>query len=400
MRIGPGYARLWSAKTMAGLGGGMYFAALPMLAATLTNEPSLVAGVAVAVELPWLIFALVAGAIADRGDRRTISAVSAGATAVLVGLLAFLVSVGQVTLPTIYVLAFVCGMLATLGGSATATITPMLVPRDKLNRANGRLVAAESAGSEMAGPALGGYLFTLAAALPLAIHTGLAIAAAAFLRSLPKLRPPGPSGPRSMRAFLDEIMAGAKWLVRHPTLRIITIITVIFALTDTAWFALMALYVQQILGLPVSAYGYLVGIGALGGLAGGLLAARIAQRVRSIGRLLAGLLLIAALVQIILATTADPIVTAVMLAASSFAFGVFNVVTVTAFQSLTPTELLGRVGSANRTAIMGASPIGALLGGAAASTLGLRAPLLLGVPVLLVGALLASSRLRDRLPSE
>jgi predicted MFS family arabinose efflux permease len=97
-----------------------------------------------------------------------------------------------------------------------------------------------------------------------------------------------------------------------------------------------------------------------------------------------------------LAFTAQPVVTAAMLAVSSYAFGVWNVVTATAFQTLTPPDLLGRVGSADRTAILGASPLGALVGGAAASAFGLRAPFLLGIPLLVIGAGFALVALRKR----
>jgi MFS family permease len=71
-RLGRNYAKLWTASTVSNLGDGIDSAALPLLAEALTRDPLLFAGVAVANRLPWLLFSLHAGAIADRMDRRTL----------------------------------------------------------------------------------------------------------------------------------------------------------------------------------------------------------------------------------------------------------------------------------------------------------------------------------------
>src|SRR5688500_18886424 len=64
------FGALWSATAVSNLADGIFKLALPLLATRLTDSPSLVAGVAVAVRLPWLLFALFAGVMADRSDRR------------------------------------------------------------------------------------------------------------------------------------------------------------------------------------------------------------------------------------------------------------------------------------------------------------------------------------------
>ena len=71
-RLGSAYWRLWTAGTISNLGDGIDLAALPLLAASLTRDPRLVAGLSTAAGLPWLFFALVAGAIVDRTDRRAL----------------------------------------------------------------------------------------------------------------------------------------------------------------------------------------------------------------------------------------------------------------------------------------------------------------------------------------
>jgi MFS family permease len=73
-RLGVPFWQLWSASSLSNLADGLVRIALPLVAVTLTDSPALVAGVAVAVTLPWLFFALPAGALADRVDRRIASA--------------------------------------------------------------------------------------------------------------------------------------------------------------------------------------------------------------------------------------------------------------------------------------------------------------------------------------
>ena len=70
--LGTAYRRLWAASAVSNLGDGMYLAALPLLAATLTGDPLAVSVVTFAGWLPWLRFALPAGALVDRLDRRRV----------------------------------------------------------------------------------------------------------------------------------------------------------------------------------------------------------------------------------------------------------------------------------------------------------------------------------------
>ncbi|MEQ7127973.1 MFS transporter [Actinopolymorpha sp. B11F2] len=386
--LGKQFGRLWSASTLSQFGGGIHGAALPLLAASLTSSPAMVAAAAAAVELPWLVFGLPAGAIVDRVDSRRLAAWAGVANALLVAILAAMVALDRASLPLLLSIAFACGTCGTLGSTAVTTMTPKLVDHQQLDRANSRLVTAGSAGSELIGPPLGGYLFGLVAAIPFAVNAGTAALAAALVFSLPSVfrhATVESVGARPRRLWRD-VTDGARWLARHRKLRAVTVLSVVFALTDSAWFALMVLYVRDILHLPASAYGVLLGIGAVGGLAGGFSAARISRTVGSTGVLLASLLVSAAAAQVALGLTSHTVLTVLMLSVSSFAFGVWNVVTTTLRQKLTPSDLLGRVTSADRTAILSASPLGALLGGLAANALGLRAPFLLGVPLLALGA--------------
>ncbi|MEV4102783.1 MFS transporter [Nonomuraea sp. NPDC049649] len=391
--LGPAYHRLWWATALSNLGDGIRAAALPLLAAALTKDPVAVAGVAIAGQSPWLIFGLFAGGVVDRFDRRRLTVLVDVARVTLLVALVVALSLGIAGIAMVYAVAFFCGIGETLRDTATVTLLPPLVNDADLDRANGGLVNAEVAGNELVGPPIGGYLFGVAMVLPFAINGGTLALAAALIFSLPNIFTPKPrSGARKGQIWRDTL-EGLRWLTRHRHLRLLLILAGLFALMDSAWFAILVLYVPQILGLPEWGYGVLLGVGAIGGLAGGYFAARITRSIGSTAALTT-CLASAALGQLMLGVTTSAIVAASGLALTSAAFGVWAVVARTLRQRLTPPELLGRVSSASMTVGMGAAPLGALIGGLLAAQWGLTAPILAGVPVLAACALICALRLR------
>src|SRR5829696_8580336 len=117
-RLGANYWKLWSASAASNLADGVFWIAFPLLAVRLTDSPVLIAGVAVVGRLPWLVFVLVAGALADRLDRRrTIVAVALLRTAIALAI-GLAVMTGTDTLPMLYVAAFALGVGETLFDTA------------------------------------------------------------------------------------------------------------------------------------------------------------------------------------------------------------------------------------------------------------------------------------------
>ncbi|WP_020672224.1 MFS transporter [Amycolatopsis nigrescens] len=390
--LGPAYTRLWSATALSNLGDGVRQTALPLLVVTLTTDPLLVAGVTVAGQLPWLLFGLLAGAVVDRADRRRLVVLVDVVRVVLLVTLVGAVALDLTSVLLIYLVAFGCGVGETLRDTAASTLLPPLVEVADLDRANGRLVNAEIAGNELVGPPLGGYLFGVAMVLPFAVNGGTLAVAAALIFALPNIFAPKPALRRESRLWQDTV-GGLRWLLGHRRLRVLVGVTGLFTFTDSAWFAVFVLYVSQILAMPAAGYGLMMAIGAIGGLAGGFAAARIVRLTGPAGAL-AGALAVAAAGQAMLGLTTAVPVAAAGLAVGSFAFGVWNVAAVTQRQTLTPPELLGRVTSTARTITMTASLAGALLGGLIAARFGLRAPILIGIPLLLSAALLCHRALR------
>ncbi len=165
--LGPNYRRLWSSSAVSNLADGIFLVALPLIAVRLTDSPMLVAGVSLAGRLPWLVFVLFAGALADRLDRRiTMRNVQLMRVAV-VGLMAVMAFTDTLSLPVLYVTAFVLGMGETLFDTAAQSIMPSIVSKDLLSRANSRLYAVELTMNAFIGPPLGGFL--VAVSVPFAL---------------------------------------------------------------------------------------------------------------------------------------------------------------------------------------------------------------------------------------
>jgi hypothetical protein len=179
-RLSIDYWKLWTATAVSNLGDGVALIAAPLLAASLTRDPVQVAGLAFAQRLPWLLFALLSGALVDRLDRRQVMSTVNFVRTALLGSLGVAVLGGWASIALLYVVFFLLGTAETLFDTASQTILPEVVRKDDLETANGRLYAAELITNNFAGPPLGGFLFGVIAAVPFLIGAG-AYAATAVL---------------------------------------------------------------------------------------------------------------------------------------------------------------------------------------------------------------------------
>lgn len=167
--LGNRFAALWAASCVSNVGDGVRVAALPLLATTLTRDPGLIAGVTVAVWLPWLVFGLHGGAIVDRADRPTLVRNVQLVRLAVAATLAVLVLNGQASIVLVYAVGLAIGLGEVLVDNALQALVPNTVGDEDLERANGRLSAAELTGNKLIGPPLGGLLFSIGQALPFAV---------------------------------------------------------------------------------------------------------------------------------------------------------------------------------------------------------------------------------------
>jgi MFS family permease len=371
--LGPDYRKLWAASTVSNLGDGVTLVAGPLLAASLTRDPLLVAGLALAQRLPWLFFSLISGALVDRLDRRMLMVAVDAFRTVLLGFLGLAVLSNFVSIPLLYVVFFLMGTAETLFDTASVSILPAVVPRESLEKANGRLFGAQIVSNEFAAPPLGGFLFAVAASVPFFLDAGSFAAAAVlvlFMRGKFRVERPEGTLPTTLRA---EISEGLRWLWGNRLLRTLAVSLGIMNLTSTATISIFVLFAQERLGLGSVGYGVLLTSGAVGGVAGSLAAERFVRWLGAGTTMRLGLLIEAASAGVI-ALSREPLVVGAMFVLFGFHAIVWNVVTISLRQQIIPERLLGRVNSAYRLLGLGGMSAGALLGGVLARGFGLTAP--------------------------
>lgn len=372
--------------------------ALPLLAETLTRQPLLFAGVTVANRLPWLLFSLQAGAIADRVDRRRLMAAVNALRAVLVAGLAVAVVTDLASIWLLYAIGFGLGVAETLFDNASQAFLPAIVERDDLERANGRLMAGEIVTNQFLGPPLGGFLFGLGAAVPILLDAGSFAISAGLIVSLGGLvatRRPAPSPER--RRMRTDIAEGLRWLRDHRLLRSLAVLLGAMNFTSTMLFAVFPLYAvgqESALGLSSVGFGVLLTTTAIGSTIGSLLSARLVTRFGR-GPMLWSTLLTSVAVPIAIAATSDAVVVGAAFAVFGIAVVLWNVITVSLRQTIIPDRLLGRVNSVYRFLGWGSMPLGSLAGGAAAALWGVRTTfvlsgVLMAVPIVVLGAVVRS----------
>jgi MFS family permease len=379
--LGPRFWRLYASSATSNLADGIGRTALPLIAASYTRDPVLVSGLASFAFLPWLLFALVSGAVVDRVDRRYAMSAANAVRALSLGVLAVLVVAGEGSVLALYVVAFLLGTAETIYDSATRALLPQVIERRHLDRANSLLTAEESLGQQFIGSPLGSALFALAVVLPVALNSvGFAIAALLILTVRGVQRPQRTGGPNTVRADVAE---GVRWLWNHRLLRGFTLISGATCLANSMINGVLVLYVLEVLHLPSSRFGFFVLAAGVGALLGGLATPRVARLLGRVRALTLGAA-VSALAIGLMGFVDNGWVAAALSAVMAAGVMVWNVLTMSLRQLLIPEHIFGRVQGAYRTLVWGAIPLGALAGGVVADLLGISAVFLVSGAALLV----------------
>jgi MFS family permease len=406
-KLGADFTRLWTANAISNLGDGVTRVAGPLLVASMTTNPTLVAGAVFVQQLPWLLFALPAGAYVDRLDRRRLLVAVNLARGAVLAALAVAVWADLASMPVLYTAFFLFGTGETLADSTSIALLPSIVPADRLASANARLLGSYLVGSQLLAPPFGAWLFVVTAALPFAFDAASFLAVALLVAPLLHRHAPAPQPGQQPRTLRAEIAEGLGWLWHQRTLRLLAVCLAVMNLAGAGTFAIWVLWARQRLGLQGVGYGALVSAYAAGGLLGTLLASRLDAAFGPATLLRAGLGIEAGS-QLVLALTRSPWVASATLVLFGAHAMVWGVVTVSLRQRLVPERLRGRVGSVSFLFDLGGAALGTLLGGGLAAALGITAPFWLAfgaVGLLTVAAwrrfrpdALASSPAVDRRP--
>ncbi|MGN0064929.1 MAG: MFS transporter [Nocardioides sp.] len=373
-RLGGQFRRLVAGSWTTNLGDGLALAAGPLLVASQTRDPLLVAMAPLLQQLPWLLFGLQAGVLADRLDRRLLLVVANLSRCVVLAVLVGVLASGQVGIGGVLAAVFALGLAETFADTTSSTLTPMLVAKKDLGLANSRMMAGILTINQLVGPPLGAALFALGAVWPFAAQTVLLVVGTMVLSGL-RLPAHGrqASGAGERPGVRAEIADGLRWLWRHAPVRTLTLVIVLFNVTWGAAWSVLVLYATQHLGSGEIGYGLLVTVGAVGGLVGTTLYPWLERRV-PLGGLMKGCLVLEAVVHLAFALNRWTwLAMVIMLVFGCYAF-VWGALSSAVRQRAVPTEYQGRVASVYLMGVFGGIVVGSALGGLIAREWGVVAP--------------------------
>lgn len=370
--LGRTFANVFTANLASSLGDGIARTASPLLAARLTDDPVLIAGIGAVAMLPWLFFALPAGILVDRMDRRQALALAAGVRTLLAVVLLALVAMNALTIWWLYLVIFVYGVCETLYDGAIRAVVPSVVAKRDLPRANARIEGAELVVQNFAAAPLTSALFAVAVLIPI----GGLVAAFGLAALLAALLPAVASGKQFHAAvatgevaevvpFRRQLADGWRFIMGNRMLRTLWFVSIPVAILFSASGATLVLFVLDTLAIPEAAFGLFLLSGALGGLLGSVVASRLARRF-GLGPVMAAMNLLAGILVLLTGLFPVPLAAIVLFALGASTTTIWNVLMMSFRQAIIPGRLLGRVHGTWRTLLWGTMPIGSLLGGALA----------------------------------
>ncbi|GHC80600.1 MFS transporter [Nocardiopsis terrae] len=364
--LGVEFRKLLGAVGLGNLGDGIAVVALPWYATTLTDDPFLVASVGAATRLPWL-FALVAGVVGDRVDRRRLMVAGGGAKALLLVSLTAVVALEAGSIPLLIAVALAVGACEVFFDNTAQSVVPTVVPHSRLERANGYLQAVERVLNKFLGAPLAGALLAASTAWAFGAQAVLVLLAVVCLLSLRGNFHPAPAGgPRpSVRSMLRE---GMVWLWRHPVLRPLALVTGASNLASALMGSVLVLFAQDVLDVGPQGYGLLMTVTAAGAVLGALVVPSFSARIHP-STALTVILAVLGASALTVGLLHDVAVFAVCYLLTGFASTWWNITVLSLFQRLTPDRLRSRAFSAHRTLSWGMLSVGLALGGALAAAL-------------------------------
>jgi MFS family permease len=404
-RLGSGFRWLLASTWSSNLGDGLALAAGPLLVASQTDQPFLVALAALLQRLPWLLFGLYAGALADRLDRRLMVMVCDALRVLVLAVLSLAITTGEVGIHVLLVAMLLIGVAEVFSDSASRTLLPMLVPRADLGLGNARLMTGAIALNQLAGPPLGAFLFAVGMALPFVTQ---AVCVALGVVLVARVATPR-GGVRDADAMhhthvRQDIVEGIRWLMGHSAVRTLALVILTFNVTWAASWAVLVLYSTRVLHMGAVGFGALTTAAAVGGLLS-TTAYRWLETHVPLARLMRVCLTLEVLMHLAFALNRSAVLAfVIMFGFGAYAF-IWGTVSQTVRQRAVPTEFQGRVGAAYTVGLYGGIVIGQALGGAIADRWGLTAPFWFafvgsGVTLVLIWRALAHIAHADRVAAD
>jgi MFS family permease len=358
---------LQSGQLLSTFGGSFTTVAYPLLVLSITHSPAKAGIVSFARFLPAPLLGLVAGVVSDRVDRKVVMIAADAVRAVAIGCLAALVAFHPLFWP-IPLLAFVEGAGESFFGACQNVAMRAVVPTEQLADAVSVQVG-RNAVVGLAGPPVGGALFTVARAIPFAAD---AASYAFSLVSLALMRTPfqQPRDPETTARARTELAEGLRFLWRHPFIRVTSFLFLIGNFTEPGLLFVVVVLARRD-GLSGGEIGLLLGAFSAALLAGAMLTPR-ARRKLSVASIVRLEQYCGCAVRAFLVVPSVYVLMAALIPVA-LAIPFTDSVVISRRLELTPEALLGRVEAARTTIARSAMPLGPLVAGALLSTASPRA---------------------------
>lgn len=392
------FTLLWLSQAISLTGTNAAWIAWLWLLTDLTGSSALIGTVLMAYSVPTILLLVVAGAWVDQGDPRRIALWAQTLNAVLGFGLAVLVTLGQLTATGFIVFAILFGAIEAFINPALAALFPALIRPREFNAANSlRQMAFQSAA--LLGPSLGALLISRwSITVALAFNAVTFVIAAVIITFMHRPTPPVREASRGSNSANDstrrrrqanEVLGGFRFLRSEPGM---LSIVVLFSLTNAlnnVEAVLVPELVRSELGLPVSRYGFMVTFFGVGCVAGAIGASIFGEQIRRRALSICGMMSVfgASIATMGLARNASELYGAYLLLGLSFV--VAEIVSVSLWQQLVPSEMRGRVFGLLGTIAMVANPVGYLFAGVIGEVAGVRLGLQVGGGAIIILSLLA-----------
>lgn len=340
---------LWSGQSVSLVGSQVTALALPLVAALTLGASAWEMGVlAACARAPYLVLGLPAGAWVDRLPRRPLLVACALGQAAVLGVVPLADALDVLSVPLLCSVAVGAGAFAVVGDIAMLALVPLVVPADRLTRAQGAFETSQST-AQVAGPALAGWLVAAFGAPVALLADALSFVVSAATVAGIRVREVVERG--------GGVFAGVRLVFGQRLLRRVTLCTATLMFWVSAFLALLPLHLARD-GLSPGRIGLVLAVGAAGGLVGALVAPRLGENAMPVVVAVAGV------------GAAGVALHPLTIALMWFGVQIYHVLQVPVRYRLTPAPLHGRVNAAIRTAVWGATPVGALVGGVVAETAG------------------------------
>jgi predicted MFS family arabinose efflux permease len=382
------YMLLWGGEILSELGSQMSAVAYPLLILTLTGSAAKAGVVGLAKWLPLAVFAIPAGALADRVDRkRLMIACDAvrmiGSASIVVMLVISAPSYGQ-----ILAVAFVDGALFTTSCVCERGALRQVVPTEHVQDAVAQNEARSFAAS-IAGPPVGGVLFAIARALPFVADTVSFLCSMTMLSLTHARFQTTPSSPPAARRKVRcDIADGFAWLWQHPFFRTTAML---FALGNSVFTGLylLAIVLAKQHGASAATVGLMLAIVGMGGLLGALCAGAIRRATTARTIIVTQEWVLVALILALLVVH-NALLIGLLIATAEFVTPAVNSVVAGARVAAAPDHLQGRVQAAATMATMSLAWLGPLAIGVCFEHSGSRTTILILAAWMLIPATIAT----------